>query len=133
MKKIILLLSLLSFYFVTSAQVAGSFSQTASNPTGAITNTSIDTVNYTLSHSYHIISAQVSVTKLTGTMAGTATLYYSVDGVRYIAVGTPLTLTNVANNTTVWDVTSAARFFRIITGGATTVTATVTAKISASN
>jgi hypothetical protein len=106
------------------------FKNTSSNPTGAITNTSIDTCYYTTSKSYSVISIQPVITKATGTMAGTSVLACSVDGVNYTNVDT-LTNSNVTVNSTVWNISSAARHWRIITSGATTVTATVKAYISA--
>lgn len=41
--------------------------------------------------------------------------------------------TNTATNTTVWNKASSARYWRIIRSGATTVTGTSAAKISAAN
>ena len=65
------LIAILIFFtcmsLTTEAQVA--MRQTTSNPTGAITNTSIDTMSYTLSQSYGTVSIQPVVTKATGTMA----------------------------------------------------------------
>lgn len=108
------------------------FINTSSNPTGAITNTSADTCYYTTSRSYAATTVQIIVTKATGTMAGTSVLAMSVDGVNYVNVDT-LTNTNVTVNTGIFVNQSAARYWRVITGGATTVTGTVTAYISASS
>jgi hypothetical protein len=113
--------------FTVKAQV--SFVGTATNSTNAITNTSVDTCYYTLSYSYATISIQPVVTKSTGTMAGTSVLYKSVNGTNWVATGDTLTLTNVTTNTTVWEKVSACRYWRIITGGATTVTGSVAAKL----
>lgn len=108
------------------------FSPTASNPTSAITNTSVDTLTYTTSQTFGTISIQPVVTKATGTMAGTAILSYSIDGVNFINIDT-LTLSNATTNSTVWNVNSACKKFMIIVGGSTTVTGTVAAKISGAN
>lgn len=116
---------------VGKAQTLGTFSQTASNPTGAITNTSVDTMTYTLSKNYRLISIQPVVTKATGTMAGWAVLDYSVNGTNWVLGTDTLSLTDVTTNTAVWDKSTAARYFRIRVGGATTVTGTAAAKISA--
>ena len=125
-----MLVAILFLSLGTYAQAT--FLQTASNPTGAIVNASVDTMNYTLSGTYTLVTIQPIITKLTGTAAGTSTLSYSLDGVNYVTTATTaLTLTNVTKNTTVWNVASSARYWRIITGGATTVTATCTAKILA--
>lgn len=131
MRKFLLIATLIFSLGMTSV-AQSSFNQTASNPTGAITNASVDTMNARLSQSFNVVTVQATVTRLSGTAAGAATLYYSVDGVSYVTTGTPLTLTNVASQTVVWNTTSAARYWRVIVGGATTVTATASAKISAS-
>lgn len=131
MKKIVFLFALVfAFSFASIAQ--SSFSPTTSNPTSAITNNSSDTLTYTTSHSYQSISIQPVITKTSGTAAGTAILSQSVDGVNYVNTDT-LTLSDVTTNTAVWNKTTACRHFRIIIGGATTVAATATAKISASD
>jgi len=131
MKKImILLLISISAAFSTQAQSAYSFSQTASNPTGAITNTSVDTMTYTLSRSYPLISIQPVVTKASGTMAGWAVLDYSVNGINWYVGTDTVSLSNVTTNTGVITKQIAARYLRLRVGGATTVTGTCTAKVS---
>jgi hypothetical protein len=135
MKKIIfILIALTSLCLIkpaeTSAQTA--FSYGVSTPAGAILNTSADTLTYSLAKSYRTVSVQPVVTKATGTMAGTSVLYSSVNGTNYVSTGDTLTCTNVTTNTTVWNKTSAARFWRLIRNGATTVTGTSAAKISVS-
>jgi hypothetical protein len=134
MKKIIFLL----FAMITFASIAptskahaqANFTYTASNPTGAFTNTALDTMYYTTAQSYGVVTIQPIFTRLTGTMAGTAVLYYSVGGSTYYPTGDTLTMSNAATNTTVWNKASAARYWRIIRSGATTVTGTSAAKIS---
>jgi len=129
MKKIIMILTLCASVFITKAQTA--FNYTASNPTGAYTNTAADTMTYALARPYSLISIQPVITRATGTQAGTAILSYSVSGVAGTYVDTDtLTLTNAATNTTVWNKVSAARYWRIIRSGATTVTGTSAAKLS---
>lgn len=112
-----------------NAQTA--FSQTASNPTGAITNTSVDTMTYTALKAYPVVSIQPVVTKATGTMVGWAVLDYSVNGTNWVVGSDSLSLTNSTTNSTVWTKNVAARFFRVRVGGATTVTGTCTAKLQA--
>lgn len=107
-----------------------SFSQTASNSGGAITNTSVDTMTRTLSKSYSLVSIQPVVTKATGTMAGWAVLDYSLDGTTWYVGTDSLSLTNVTTQTIVWNKQTSARYFRVRVGGATTVTGTATAKVS---
>jgi hypothetical protein len=126
--KIILLIFSMFVMYVVQAQT---FRQTTSNPNGAILNTSSDTMTYRLSRSFHIVSIQPVITKATGTMAGTAILQLSVNGTNYVSTDT-LTLTNVTTNSIVWNKLTAANYLRIIVGGATTVTGTASAKVSAS-
>lgn len=128
MKKIIsLLICAVLLTVAVNAQTA--FRYTTSNPTGAFTNTAADTMTYTLAKSYSHITIVPVITRATGTMAGTVILSCSVDGTTYNNTDT-LTTTNAATNTTVWEKTSAARYWRIIRSGATTVTGTSAAKIS---
>lgn len=133
MKKLLFILAIGIFIIPMAgkAQTPGTFSQTASNSTGAITNTSVDTMTYTLTRSYRTVSIQPIVTKATGTMAGWSVLDYSVDGTNWMVGTDTLSLANATTNTIVWDKTSAARYWRVRTGGATTVTGTVVGKISA--
>jgi hypothetical protein len=116
---------------VTHAQTVGSFSQTASNSTGAITNTSVDTMTYTLARSFRTVTIQTIITKTSGTMAGWSVLDYSVDGTNWKVGTDTLSLANSASQNTIWEKTSAAKYWRIRTGGATTVAGTVAGKISA--
>ncbi len=130
MKKIMMILLFSLTAYFSQAQSAYSFSQTASNPTGAITNTSVDTMTYTLSRSYPLISIQPVVTKASGTMTGWAVLDYSVDGNNWYVGTDTVSLSNVTTNTAVITKQIAARFLRLRVGGATTVTGTCTAKVS---
>lgn len=130
MKKILFLLFMCALFYTGFAQ--GSFSQTASNPTGAITNTSVDTMTYTLTRAYTVVSIQPVVTKATGTMTGWAVLDYSLDGTTWYVGTDSLSLTDITKNTIVWNKATAARKLRIRVGGATTVTGTCTAKVDAS-
>jgi len=127
MRKLIFILVCGLFSITATAQTP--FKYTTANPTGAFTNTAADTMNYTLAKSYSLIAIQPVITRATGTMAGTAILSYSVNGTQFVNTDT-LTMTNAATNTTVWNKTSAARYWRIIRSGATTVTGTSAAKIS---
>ena len=125
---------LLIFLIASAISLAGfsqtAFLNTASNPTGAITNNSIDTVYYVTSRSYPLTTIQAVITKTSGTIAGTYVLSNSVDGVNYVNIST-ISIVDGAINTNVWSTASAARYWRIITGGSTTVAATVKAYISA--
>lgn len=129
MKKIGILLLALSLFSFTQAQ--NSFRQGVSKPTGAYTNAQADTMLFTLSKSYHSVSIQPLVVKTSGTIAGTAVLNYSVNGVDWYSPTVSLTLTDTARNSTVWNVVTAARYFRIIVSGGTTLAATASGTISA--
>lgn len=131
MKKILMILLFSMTAYFSQAQSSYSFSQTASNPTGAITNTSVDTMTYTLSRSYPLISIQPVVTKASGTMAGWAVLDFSVDGTNWTVGTDTVSLSNQTVNTGVITKQIAARYLRLRVGGATTVTGTITAKVSA--
>jgi hypothetical protein len=129
MKKIFLIVFALSIGFVSKSQAT--FSQTTSNPTGAITNAGIDTMTYQLTHGYDRILFSMTYTRASGTGAGTAILEYKVgsaDNYKSDA-GDTLTVANSASQTLYWNKTNTARNWRIRVGGATTVTATVGAKL----
>ena len=125
MKKILFLLALTSFSLFGMAQ---SFSHTTSNPTGVINNTSSDTMSFSTVKNYSVVGIQPVITKATGTMAGKSYLYGSLDGTNYV-LSDSLTLGNVTTNTTIWSLSNPTYiYYRIITGGATTVTGTTAAK-----
>lgn len=132
MKKIFsLLLCFMLFFTVSQAQTA--FSHTVSNPTGAILDNSVDTMTYSMQKGYASVAIQPVITRATGTMAGTSVLYNSVNGTNWVATGDTLTNANQATNTTIWHKTVPARYWRIITSGATNVTGTTAAKIIIGN
>lgn len=133
MKKLIFLLLFSLTAYLSQAQV--SFAQTASNPTGAISNSAIDTMTYTLSRAYPRILVGMTYTRSANTAAGTVILEYRTStSDNYVAdAGDTLTITNVASRTYYWNKAVTARYWRIRVGGATTVTATVAAKLQESN
>ena len=125
MKKILFLLTLTSFSLFGMAQ---SFSHTVSNPTGAIVDTGSDTLSFSTVKSYSVVGIQPVITKATGTMAGKSYLYGSLDGTNYV-LRDSLTLGNTATNTAIWSLSNPPYiYYRIITGGATSVTGTTAAK-----
>lgn len=128
MKKVFsLLILVLALGLATNAQSA--FHQTASNPTGAVVNTGVDTLTYSLSASYSIVSIQPVVTKVSGTVAGTSILQVSVNGTNFVNTDT-LTNTNVTTNTAIWEKRTSAKYFRILTTGTGTMSATAAAKLT---
>lgn len=117
--------------FTFAVQAQTSFKQTASNPTGAISNTSVDTMGVTLPSVYYpVVGVQVKVVKSAGTAAGTAVLYGSINGSDYTSTGDTLTLSNQTTNHGIFKLqTPHWKHYRILVGGATTVTATASAVI----
>jgi len=133
MKKILalfLILTLLAVSNEVKSQVP--FSQTASNPTGAISNSSIDTMTYTLTKGYGRILFSMTYTRTANTAGGTAILEYrqSTSDNWQSDAGDTLTITNVASRTYYWNKTVTAKHWRMRVGGATTVTATVAGKLN---
>lgn len=129
-----MLLVCLSFGQVISNQLKAqgvSFSQTASNPTGAITNAGIDTMTYTLTKGYDRNLFSMTYTRASGTSAGTVILEYRVSSTDNWTsdLGDTLTVTNAASKTYLWNKTNTARQWRMRVGGSTTVTATVVGKL----
>lgn len=118
---------LLASVFYESKAQGVSFAKTASNPTGAITDAGIDTGTYRFTRGYDRVLFGTTYTRATGTAAGTCILEYKIhanDNYKSDA-GDTLSLTNVASQTLYWNKTNTARYWRIRTGGGTTVTATV--------
>lgn len=130
MKKILFLMSILMLFgcFSISAQTV-SLNQTVSNSTGAINNTSIDTMNLQFANSWQRFSVQPIITKTSGTMAGMARLYLSNDGVNYVKTDS-LTLSDQTVNTTLWTSNTPVRYVMVTVGGATTVVGTCAAKLT---
>lgn len=64
---------------------------------------------------YYAVGIQAVVSKVSGTVAGTAIIQGSLDGVNYVDIGTDtLTFTNVTTNTKVWAITpSVYQYHRV--------------------
>lgn len=128
MKKIlflVLIATMLAMSYHSNAQ--SNFSHTTSS---TITNTGIDTMNYTLTKGYSLIAVQYVLVRTSGTTAGTAALYHSVNGTDWTSdAGDTLTLANAARQSKYWTKATPSRYWRIITGGGTTVVATSSAKL----
>src|SRR5258708_38930816 len=130
MKKILFLLFLLPVMLAICYESQGqiSFTGTVTSPLDSLTNTGSDTLHCTLTHGYNALAIQPLITKVSGTVAGTSYLYYSVNGSNWI-LDDSLTLTNVTTNTTFWNKTVTFRYCRIITGRATTLKAKYSATL----
>lgn len=91
-------------------------------------NTLSLTVNktITLTAGYDGVAIQPVITKVSGTVAGTAVLYESLDGTNYKSTGDTLTLANATTNTVLWKkVPPAPVFYKITTVGSGTMSAIV--------
>lgn len=133
MKKILFLISIVlaASYLPQKVNAQVTFSQTTFNPTGAISNTGIDTMTYPLTKGYLRLQISMTYTRSANTGAGTAILEYRVhpnDSYKS-DLGDTLTVQNAATQTLYWNKTNCSRYWRIRVGGATTVTATVQAHL----
>lgn len=126
------MLLILAMGFVTQAQSPSSFSGTTTNPTGAVLNATIDTLNLTMSGAYNaVMTVQILLTKTSGTIAGTVRLYGSDFGSTgtWTAVSDTLTLADAATNQKVWTISQPAyKYYRILQSGGTTMAGTLAAK-----
>lgn len=81
---------------------------------------------------YQTVTVAVRITKVSGTVGGSAALQGSIDGTNYFAISgaSNLTLTDVASQGTLWVTTNAPySYYRVLTTGTGTMRATVSAKI----
>lgn len=131
MKKILFLISIgLALGYTAKSQV--DFNHTTTNPTGLITDTGADTMSYRLTGNYGIWTAQILLTKATGTLAGKSLLQVSQNGTNYVSVDS-VTLANLTNGGTYtnhWVKAIPTKYIRIITNGGTTMSVTTAAKLT---
>lgn len=78
----------------------------------------VETVNIALptaTGGYYAVGIQAVVTKVSGTVAGTAIIQGSLDGTNWVNIGSDtLTLSNVTTNTKVWAITpSVYQYHRV--------------------
>lgn len=129
MKKFVILALLgLAFAFSGTAQVR--MSHTTSNPTGAVVNTGKDTSVIKLPTYSPQTTFQLVVTKVSGTVGGTCYLQGSLDGVTYVNSDT-LTLSDQAVN--VKQIVKTGNpfiYYRAITTGTGTMSATANHYVS---
>lgn len=121
MKKLmaVLLIAVLAFI----APNANAQSSVLIPSTDTLTNT--DTVAIALPQAtggYYAVGIQAVVTKVSGTVAGTAIIQGSLDGTNWKTIGSDtLTLSNVATNTHIWSITPSVyqyhRVYFISSGG----------------
>ncbi|SEW01993.1 hypothetical protein SAMN05428988_1319 [Chitinophaga sp. YR573] len=73
---------------------------------------------------------QVAALKVSGTVAGSAYIQATVDGVNWLSVTDTLTLTNVTTNTKVWTFTATNyNSYRAVFTGSGSMAATITAAL----
>lgn len=123
---------------VSKAQVYDMLATTG-NATDTVNNTSTETLTKQINGSYDNVTVQVTITKISGTVAGTAILQASLDGVAYktLCYGPAVvdsiparTNVNVTTNSWTWPVgESKYIYYRVSITGSGTMSATVSAKI----
>lgn len=119
----------LSFVFILFAVV--SFAQVKSfTDADTVTNAGADTLNLTLKEYCDNIAIQVFITKVSGTVAGSAKLYGSLDGSNFYSISSDtLAVADVANQSFIWNEAPAKYvYYRIIVNGSGTMVAIPSAK-----
>lgn len=111
MKKLLLLFALLSFIGLGSVS-AQSFDMVGNGVT--VTNTATVACSLKVSNQYTSVTVQAVFAKTSGTLAGTATLQGSIDGLSWETVPTSL-VAGAASTYTVTDLATQAKSF-VITG-----------------
>lgn len=114
MKKFLSVLLIAALAFI--APQANAQSSVLVSSTDTLTNA--DTVYISLptaTGGYYAVGIQAVVSKVSGTVAGTAIIQGSLDGTNYVDIGTDtLTFTNVTTNTKVWAITpSVYQYHRV--------------------
>lgn len=120
MKNILSILVL--FTLGLNAQVVTTMTRSAVTLTNAATVTASVNTNYVCEN----ITLQAVVTKSTGTVAGTVTASYSIDGTNYVTFGDSLYLANQTTNTHLWELTNNNYlYYKLTYVGTGTMVATV--------
>jgi hypothetical protein len=98
-------------------------------PTDTVTNTGTVYVGARIPGKLNNVIIQANFVKISGTVAGTASLLGSIDGVNYSSVSTTTyTVTNVANQSFIWNLTgNPALFYRVSVTGVGTQAHTLAA------
>lgn len=129
----------IAFFFIGIAATA--FAQTNlvsqySLPLDTVANTATKylTVSTALNSFYKTTEVALTYTKISGTVAGTATLEYSLDGTNYYSLkrDSIYTATDVTSQTFGWSIKDVAvKYIRVKVTGVGTMSAQVKAKIHA--
>ena len=137
MKKLIFLFALVAFAFTANAQVVV-MKATTGNSSDTVTNTATETLSAQLNGSFDVVTVQLTVTKISGTVGGTAILQASLDGTTWTTLNTAaipqnndtITLTNVSTNSCFWVIEpSKYLYYRVSVTGTGTMAARVAAKL----
>jgi ABC-type maltose transport system permease subunit len=114
MKNLIAVLLIAVFALITPNTQAQSSVLVPSTDTLSNTDTAFISLP-TATGGYYAVGIQAVVSKVSGTVAGTAIIQGSLDGTNYVDIGTDtLTFTNVATNTKVWAITpSVYQYHRV--------------------
>lgn len=103
MKKIIFVLSLFAFFFVTSADAQIYVLRSSAGAVDSVTNTGSVTMTARVPGDGARVAIQATFVKGSGTPGGIAILYGTVDGVHYAQISTDtLTVTNVTSGSKIW-------------------------------
>jgi len=117
----ILFITMAMVFFPVSKTIAqATMTQTGTSGASKTTNTNTDTSYHRSdlagqTNNFANLTIQAVVTKTSGTVAGSAILYASLDNSNWTAIGSDtLTLANQATNFHLWHVTSSLyRYYRI--------------------
>lgn len=119
----------MAFSYQSKAQVT--FLHSTYNSTGSLTTSLlIDTMHYTLTKGYNLVTFQPFITRDSGTLSGKCYLDYSVIGssTSWILIDS-VTLSNAATSTGALTKAIPARYWRIRTVIGATAKATTSAKL----
>jgi len=124
MKNLILICFLLLGAMGLQAQ-ANVVTMTGSGDT--ITNTTADSVVYPVQYYYQTVSIHAVFKRITGTAAGNAKLYGTIDGTNYQQIGTDtLAMAASGNSSYIWVVNgSPYRKYKVVFTGSTTLTGSI--------
>lgn len=128
MKKLLLFSSLL----LSAVFSFGQNTVTTMTGSGAtVTNSGTAACSTQVVYTHEQVSAQIIVTKTSGTVDGYALIYGSVDGTNYYVLNTDtLQLANQTTNTAIWPLTGANYlYYKIVVTGSGTMAATISGKL----
>lgn len=130
MKKIVFLLLIIVGSFAAKAQT-DLVSPAFGNLLDTVTNTATKYVGAKITGSPKVIGLAVTVTKISGTVAGTASLEASNDGTNYFAIASSSnTNTDVATQVWGWeDVDPAYLYYRVKVTGSGTMAVQIKGKL----